>query len=448
VGKVSLRNPEPESVRKGRRFLYDAALTSSNGTVSCATCHVFGDFDSLAWDLGDPTGTTIPNPGPFKLHPSQVPSTVPVDFRPMKGPMSTQSLRGMANHGSMHWRGDRTGGNDAPSAQPDSGSFDEDAAFKKFNVAFPGLLGRSSELTPGEMQAFTDFVLQIVYPPNPIRNLDNSLTPLQQGGRDIYMGSRKTDTFFNCNGCHVLDPNGNAEFGVPRPGFFGSDGQWSFEGEPQVFKIPHLRNMYQKVGMFGMPKAPFFLPENLANPAADNVFTGDQVRGFGFFHDGSVDTLFRFHSTILFAPRPPGTISPTDPGNLEGFPLSAQGILERKQMEAFMLVFDSNLAPIVGQQATLRKDNEAAVLPRIDLMMARADAGECDLVARILGEGFLYVGNGQFRSERSRHVRLPLSALKAIAKTRFGEATFTCVPPGTGERHCEDRGDEGEEDDE
>ena len=27
--------------------------------------------------------------------------------------MTTQSLRGMANHGPMHWRGDRTGGTDA-----------------------------------------------------------------------------------------------------------------------------------------------------------------------------------------------------------------------------------------------------------------------------------------------------------------------------------------------
>ncbi|MFM7173570.1 MAG: hypothetical protein ACKO4U_11115, partial [Caldilinea sp.] len=30
-------------------------------------------------------------------------------FHPMKGPMSTQSLRGLAGQGPMHWRGDRTG---------------------------------------------------------------------------------------------------------------------------------------------------------------------------------------------------------------------------------------------------------------------------------------------------------------------------------------------------
>ena len=29
------------------------------------------------------------------------------------------------------------------------------------------------------MQAFTTFILQVMYPPNPIRNLDNSLTPAQ-----------------------------------------------------------------------------------------------------------------------------------------------------------------------------------------------------------------------------------------------------------------------------
>ncbi len=74
-------------------------------------------------------------------------------IHPLKGPMTTQSLRGMANHGPMHWRGDRTGGNDAPSFQPNSGTFDEDAAFKKFNVAFVGLIGRSEQLTATEMQA-------------------------------------------------------------------------------------------------------------------------------------------------------------------------------------------------------------------------------------------------------------------------------------------------------
>ncbi|MFN8643750.1 MAG: hypothetical protein U0802_19605 [Candidatus Binatia bacterium] len=165
----ALYSPEPASITDGRRFLYDAAVTSSNGEASCSACHVFGDFDSLAWDLGNPDDTVLTNQNPIRL-----PGGNP-NFHPMKGPMTTQSLRGMANHGPMHWRGDRTGGLDEPSAQPDGGAFDEDLAFKKFNVAFVGLLGRSAQLSTTEMQQFTDFILQETYPPNPIRNLDNSL---------------------------------------------------------------------------------------------------------------------------------------------------------------------------------------------------------------------------------------------------------------------------------
>ena len=39
------------------------------------------------------------------------------------------------------------------------------------------------------MQAFTDFILQVTYPPNPVRTLDNSLDPAtEQLGRDLYGG--------------------------------------------------------------------------------------------------------------------------------------------------------------------------------------------------------------------------------------------------------------------
>ena len=187
IGHVPLYDPEPASVVLGRPFLYDAYDTSSNGEASCAGCHVFGDFDSLAWDLGDPDNDVLNNPLPVKLG-SLASSGTFFDFHPMKGPMTTQSLRGLANHGSMHWRGDRTGGND-PGGDP----FDANAAFNKFNVAFPGLLGRDSQLSAAEMQAFTDFALQITYPPNPIRSLDNSLTASQQAGKNFMTGSRRAD---------------------------------------------------------------------------------------------------------------------------------------------------------------------------------------------------------------------------------------------------------------
>jgi len=340
IDHLPLYNPEPPHVVDGRPFLYDAVFTSSNGEASCSTCHVFGDFDSLAWELGNPDDAVLNNPNPFRV-PDLLGMSFP-DHHPMKGPMTTQSLRGMANHGPMHCRGDRTGGND-----PGGDALNEVQAFKKFNVAFDGLLGRGDGPIPdADMTAFTDFILDVTYPPNPIRNLDNSLTPDQDAGRNFFLFSTPSDVFESCNGCHVLNP---------AAGFFGSDGLSSFEFEPQNVKIPHLRNMYQKVGMFGMPSVAFFNP-------GDNGHKGDQVRGFGFLHDGSVDTLFRFHSSTVFNQTNPGGFPIPNPG---GFPAGPAGDTLRRQVEAFMLAFDSNMAPIVGQQATLTASNGAAVEQRV-----------------------------------------------------------------------------------
>ncbi len=329
VAHFALHNPEPPQVVIGRSFLYDAVFTSSNGEASCATCHVFGDFDSLAWDLGNPDDVVLNQPNPFRL-PDPLGTAFP-DHHPIKGPMTTQSLRGMANHGPMHWRGDRTGGKD-----PGGDALDETQAFLKFNIAFDGLLGRGGPIPDGNMAAFAAFILEVTYPPNPIRALDNSLTADEQAGRDFYFNSDPSDVFEPCNGCHVLDP---------ANGHFGSDGFSSFEFEPQNLKIPHLRNMYQKVGMFGMPAVAFV-------NAFDNGHKGAQVRGFGFLHDGSIDTVFRFHHAIVFnRDNPAGFPFPgLNPG---GFPPGASGDTMRRQVETFMMAFDSNLAPIVGQQATL-----------------------------------------------------------------------------------------------
>jgi len=327
IAHLPLYNPEPAYVVAGRPLLYDAAFTSSNGEASCAACHVFGDFDSLAWDLGNPDDVVLNNPNPFRVS-DPLGMSFP-DHHPMKGPMTTQSLRGMANHGPMHWRGDRTGGND-PGGDP----LDEVEAFLKFNVAFDGLLGRGAPIPDPDMAAFAAFILDVTYPPNPVRALDNSLTVDETTGRDFFLNSFPSDVFQSCNGCHALSP---------AQGFFGGDGFSSFEFEPQLLKIPHLRNLYQKVGMFGMPAVTFFNP-------GDNGHMGDQVRGFGFLHDGSVDTVFRFHNTTVFNQDNPGGFPIPNDG---GIPNGPAGNVLRSQIEAFMLAFDSNLAPIVGQQATL-----------------------------------------------------------------------------------------------
>ncbi len=426
VGHVKMYSPEPPSVVQGRRFLYDARHSSSHGDSSCASCHIFGDFDSITWDLGNPDAAVLNNPGPI----------VPVlpefgedptfgqdpNFHPLKGPLATQSLRGMANHGPMHWRGDRTGGNDEPSAQPNEGSFDEDAAFKKFNPAFMDLLGRSEQLTPQEMQQFADFILQVTYPPNPIRNLDNSLTPEQQAGRDFFFN---TTSFFHgpCESCHRLDPNANPSEG-PFRGFFGTDGRSSFDAEPLFPKVPHLRNMYQKVGMFGAA-----FPFGAVEP---DPFMGDQVRGIGFNSDGSIPTLFLFNSGFDVIPDNPA-----------GIPRTPEGTAAKRNMELFMLAFDSNLAPIVGQQVTLTAHTATVVGPRLNLLRSRADAGECDLVAKgrigLQEVGFLYLGSGRFEGDHQGLPHVPDLILRVTVIATGGELTYTCTPPGSGQRIGLDR---------
>ncbi|HKV11792.1 MAG TPA: hypothetical protein VJ725_26835, partial [Thermoanaerobaculia bacterium] len=434
VAHVSMHNPEPQSVVAGRPFLYDTTLSSSHGDSSCASCHVFGDFDSLAWDLGNPDGAVAPIPGPFEVAPSVF--GLPDTHHPLKGPMTTQSLRGMANHGPMHWRGDRTGGIDNPSAQPDSGSFNEVAAFKAFLGAFPNLLGRNEPIDEADMDKFTDFILQVTYPPNPVRRLDNQLTPSQQAGHDFFMNN--VSDFTNqgtCVSCHVTDRNANAEYGVAAPGFFGTDGRYTFDGGTEGVKTPHLRNVYQKIGMFGMPTSPGL-------PTSD-AFLGPQVRGFGFNRDGSIPTMFDFMSAVSDGAG--FNQSPTTPG---GFLPGPAGELQKRQVEDFQLAFDSNLAPIVGQQTTLTQTNGAAVSARIDLLINRAQAGECDLVVK--GEsnqgerGYFYdVVSGRFIGNRAADAPVTDASLRQLAAQKGGELTYTCTPPGSGVRIGIDRDADG-----
>ncbi len=434
--RLPLHNPEPPEVVEGRPFLYDAVATSSNGEASCASCHVFGDMDDLAWDLGNPDDDVKTNPIPINLGiaissgvftlPSPINGTGTLtDFHPMKGPMTTQTLRGLKGSGAMHWRGDRANppGNAAS-------AFDENVSFNNFNAAFPGLVGRDSELDPADMQKFTNFALEIKLPPNPVRALDNSLTPAQSRGFSFYMGPRLSDgtagTFFNqqlgftCEGCHRLQPG---------LGHFGTDGRASFENEVQIIKIPHLRNLYQKVGMFGALDVNGVTPLNLG-------FQGPQVRGFGYLHDGSVDTLFRFFNANVFRNDQIG-------GSGVGFPDNGT----RRDVEQFMLAFDSNLAPVVGQQITLDPTSAGVVGPRIDLLIARAAAGECDVIAKGIagGEarGWVRLGNGSFLPDRTAEPQLGDAALRAVAGTAGNTITYTCVPPGSGMRLGVDRDEDG-----
>ena len=412
IGHVRMYNPEPDVVVAGRPFLYDATLTSSRGDSSCSSCHIFGDMDHLAWDLGDPDGSVEPNPREF-VEPTLL-TTVGAtrQFHPMKGPMTTQSLRGLSGNGPMHWRGDRTG------ASADADETLEEQAFEDFNVAFVGLVGREERLSEEQMDLFAKFALQITYPPNPIRNLDNSLSPGQADGRDVFLNDRTTgrgplsflEGVLECNACHEVDPTA---------GKFGTGGRMSTEGEniAEEFKVPHLRNMYQKVGMFG----------RLDESEEANERKAPQIRGFGFAHDGSVDTISSF---------------------LSGGNFFFDSDQQKRNVIDFVLAMDAELAPIVGQQVTLAPStaNSAAASARFDLLVARAGVTgprpECDLIGKgvLDGErrGVLLV-DGMFTFDRSGQSAVTPAQLQSAAERDGNVLTFTCAPPGNGVRMGLDR---------
>jgi hypothetical protein len=164
-------------------------------------------------------------------------------------------------------------------------------------------------------------------------------------------------------------------------------------------------------------------------------FQGDQIRGFGYIHNGGVDTVFRFLSTFPF----------TEGFVPEGFPFGPEGDSQRRDVESFLHAFDSNMAPIVGQQVTLDRTNAATAGPRIDLLISRASteggseahAPECELVVttRLFGRerGYLYLdGPGVFRPSEHGQPDLTDAQLRALAW--FRELTYTCVPLGSGQR--------------
>ncbi|MCY4046172.1 MAG: hypothetical protein OXE99_14005 [Cellvibrionales bacterium] len=490
--ELPLFNPEPKMVSSGRFMLYDANRSSSNGESSCASCHIFADSDQLAWNLGNPDATTAYNPQPFPTFKfselgcdfvgPEEPSCQLLqiingtgerrDFAALKGPMFSQSLRGMSTHGHMHWRGDRANGYFGIDTDQ---HLDEKTSFKNFIVAFEGLLGMDIDLPANhqaanksaevialeeDMASFADFILSIQMPPNPIRPLSGDLSPSAQQGKHFFVGERRSDGLafddnkngpeadgVNCEGCHGLDP---------AQGFYGTRGESAHGGEAQIFKVPQLRNLYTRVGMFGLPDREGFLPSHT------KAHQGDQIRGFGFLHDDATDLLFNFLKGGVFdngeLPCPPGA----DERHGCLFNQGVVGINNdqvRQSIVDYLMEFDSDLAPIVGQQITLDGGASAAVISRIALfeMAANQDfvskilGGEvkaCDLVATGIinneRKGFLYDPiTKHYQSDNQTENTLSSADIKAIAQSTNNALTFTCAVPGRGYQMALDRDNNG-----
>jgi YVTN family beta-propeller protein len=238
-------DPTPALLKAGRGFLYDAKL-SGNGTGSCASCHVDADMDHLAWNLGNPAGSMT----------TTVQNGVTISFHPMKGPMTTQTLRGLLDLSPYHWRGDK-------------------ANFAAFNSTFNELMG-GTELSNPDMALYTNFANSILFLPNPNETLERTMPTSLNGGDPAtgqtdfltIKGTGGGTMLGTCNACHTSNPGPGSNRIIQQNPL-----------TPQPMKVPELRNVYQK-----------------------QLFqtTGNTIDGFGVSHDGTFPGIAAFLGSSLF----------------------------------------------------------------------------------------------------------------------------------------------------
>jgi YVTN family beta-propeller protein len=370
VDEVPLHDPSSPTVTEGRRFLYDAIDGSGHGDAACSSCHIFGDRDDLAWDLGDPEGEFVP----YSTSGDNVRFIFPVGgapadcdpslcaahdgFDPQKGPMTTQTLKGMLE--PLHWRGDRATMND-------------------FNAAFVGLMGtadigpingKPAGLSADDMERFRQFALDMRFHPNPHRNVDDTLpdapVPVRGSpfsgnptdGLDLFENGN-TDAGQACSSCHTrpFGAAGGKLGGVPPQDPTSGDAAALFFGDADGsqhsdLKVPHMRNMYEKIG-------PVFGEHGQTPPVVRS--------GFGFTHDGAIPDLGTFFSASVFT-------------------LTAQDV---RDISSFTMHFPTGTKPAVGQHLTVPAGtpptgaaSDEALLGTLIGLGDLADSGRhCELVA-------------------------------------------------------------------
>ncbi len=440
---VPLHDPSSETVRSGRRFLYDA-IRSAHGDAACASCHVSGDRDDLAWELGNPEDGFVPYSGqgdnvrfivPNVFRPRPCAELNPSDplfcaahdgFDPQKGPMVTRTLRGMLE--PLHARGDRPTMND-------------------FNDAFVTILGapdvgplngKPAGVSAAEMEQFRQFALGIEYPPNPLMGTDGLLVDANIPVPGTTFSGNPTnglpDYLYSvafggtgCRSCHTTAFGAaNGKLGGVTPASPTSlDASALVNGD--LVEIPHsdlevpdLRNLREKIGA----RATF------ASPLARS--------GYGLGHDGSFPDLGTFLSRNVF--------------------LASLSNSALRDVSAFLVTrFPIDPRPAVGTQVTLPAGTPptgtAGDEARLQTLLGNgvtpplgdlADATRhCDLTASAPMGGrvrhFYYASEG-WVPDVAGEAALGTTALRTAAT---GPITFLCAPIGSGLRLGGDRDEDG-----
>ncbi len=390
IARVVMYDPTPDTIKSGRPFLYNARRFSGLGVTACAACHADARTDQLAWDLGNPAGEMKT----FNQQCNRPVLNFPVgeckDWHPMKGPMTTQTLQNVIGTEPFHWRGDR-----------------ENLA--AFNPAFQSLLGADGQLSEQEMGAFEALLAEIKFPPNPNRNIDNSLKAQVGDGRppvgeQIFFGKGIDLTVAKCNDCHNTPERGaGTNHAITPPNLLINP--------HQGIDVPQIRGQFAKTG---------FSRLSMQNDL-----------GFGHNHDGTIDGLVNFFHIP----------------NFTGFEKGEAGEQERRDIIAFVMSFSTDTHAGVGVQVTLDGTNDARpeTIERIDTLLRLAEGGDVGLIVkgRRSGEsrGFVYVGGGLFAADRASESTVTADALRAGGPG--SELTWTLVPAGSQVRLGIDRDADG-----
>ncbi len=369
-------DPTPAAVQAGRGFLFDARL-SGNGTVACGTCHLDADRDGLAWDLGDPNGTITNVMGAnLAIHDTTPQSR---SMHPMKGPMTTQTLRGLATNQLLHWRGDRPN-------------------LRAFNPTFRDLMG-GALLPDADLDAMMVYLATLRHHPNPNRKLDNTLPATLNGG-DPTRGRSLFNLHINhCAVCHT--PPSGSDNNVDDPRNIGAT---------QSFKTPPLQTVYQRALL-------------------DTRVGVTNVAGFGLAHDGTGSR--HFLPTIHFYEL--DQLSGVDFADVTAFVLAFETGTAPAVGASRTLVSGANSTNALADLALLEAQ---ARLTNVCDLVARGR------VAGVWRQYFYDKVSQLYRPDRAGEAALPRTNLLALLDPNDA-LTFLATPPGTGVRLGGDRDGDG-----
>ena len=212
----------------------------------------------------------------------------------------------------MHWRGDRTGGNDRANAQPDSGAFDEDGRSRQFQRRRSSACSAATSAAPRRptCRRSPTSSWSSRYPPNPIRNLDNSLDAASSSGTRLLLREHRATPRLLVRGLPPARPEWQRRIRRRASGLLRDRRPVGQRGLPANLQDPAPAQRLHEGGRFG-----FF---NL-NPFVETVTIrrsraswATKIRGFGNNRGGDIDRVFRFmHATtfsqnFVFGPNPEG----------------------------------------------------------------------------------------------------------------------------------------------